>query len=74
MTSLSFFLRRTIPSGTYCGLNGVRKWGKSMIGSLNKSYLEGEETVFKGVIGRESIVTHTNWEKVIFGTFVWFPQ
>ena len=45
-----------------------------MIGYLNKSYLEGEETVFKGVIGRESTVTHTNWEKVIFGTFVWFPQ
>ena len=26
--------------------------------------------MFKGVIGKESTVTHTNWEKVIFGTSV----
>lgn len=43
---------------------------KPMIGCLNKSYLEGEESMVKGVIGKESTVTHINWEKVIFGTYV----
>lgn len=53
------------------GLDAVKKWGNSMIGYLNKSYLGGDKNrVTLKLIGKEAAVTCARWD---FLWFAWSP-
>lgn len=56
--------------GLWSGLDILRRWGNSMNGCINKSYLEEGKT--KSFSSRAT-VTHTIWENEVFGVS-WFRQ